>query len=48
MFCSLLFLVVVLREDLTVLEFRKQTKLASNSEICLLQLPSVEIKGTHH
>lgn len=48
MFCSLLFLVVVLREAWTVLEFRMQTKLASDSEIRLLQLPGVGIRGTHH
>lgn len=48
MFCSLLFLVVVLREALTVLEFRMQTKLASDSGIRLLQLLGVGIKGTHH
>lgn len=48
MFCSLLFLIVVLREALTILEFRTQTKLASDSGIRLLQLPGVGIKGTHH
>lgn len=48
LFCLLLFLDVVLQEALTVLEFRVQTKLASDSEICLLQLPSVGIEGTHH